>query len=265
MEKKELKTIKRFSKLLKQLNCRTYLHRYGPKTYKFVHHAFALLMKESLRASFRRCVEILKMFEIKVPTYSALCKCRKRIPVSLWNSLLKITAGSKHNSVAVDSTGFSRTNPSHHYIKRINRKKPVKNFAKLSAIFDIATKKFTALRIRVRPRHDIKDVNHLLRKSFPKKRLLGDSAYDAESLHEKCYWKRVELVVKPKKNAKRGWARKKNREFYSDEVYHQRSLIESGFASLKRKYGGNVSGKSWKSVNSEIYCKAIAHNLMLYN
>ena len=263
MTNKELKTIKRFSKLLKQLNCRTYLHQYGPKTYKFVHHAFALLMKESLRASFRRCVEILKMFEIKVPTYSALCKCRKRIPISLWNSLLKLTSAGEHRILAIDGTGFSRTNPSYHYVKRINRKKPIKSFAKLSALFDVMTKKFTALRIRIRPRHEMKDVNHLLKKSFPKKRLLGDSAYDAESLHEKCYWKGVELVVKPKKNAKRGWARKRNREFYSDKTYHQRSLIESGFGSLKRKYGGGVSGKGLRSVHAEISCKAICHNLNL--
>jgi len=52
---------------------------------------------------------------------------------------------------------------------------------------------------------------------------------------------------------------------YSEQEYHQRSLIESGFGSLKRKYGSNVSGKCWKSINSEIYCKTISHNLMLYN
>ena len=50
---------------------------------------------------------------------------------------------------------------------------------------------------------------------------------------------------------------------YSDKAYHQRSLIESGFGSLKRKYGVNVSGKKWKSVNAEIYSKAICHNLNL--
>jgi hypothetical protein len=41
-------------------------------------------------------------------------------------------------------------------------------------------------------------------------------------------------------------------------------LIESGFGSLKRKYGSSVSGKSIASVKPEIYCKAIAHNLGLF-
>jgi len=50
---------------------------------------------------------------------------------------------------------------------------------------------------------------------------------------------------------------------YSEKEYHQRSLIESGFGSLKRKYNGSVSGKKWESVRTEVYCKAIAHNLNL--
>ena len=50
---------------------------------------------------------------------------------------------------------------------------------------------------------------------------------------------------------------------YSEEKYHQRSLIESGFGSLKRKYGGSVSGRSIVSVKPEIYCKSIAHKLGL--
>ena len=261
MSKKEVKLVKKLNGLLKQLNQREYLHHYGPKKFKFVHHALALLLKEALKCSFRRISWLLKEFEVNVPTYSALCKCRKRIPVQLWNSLLKLTAGKKHCSVAVDSTGFSRTNPSYHYVKRINREKPVKRYTKLSALFDLVKKKFTALKVRVKPRHDMKDVNYLLNQSSPKEKLFGDSAYDAESLHEKCFDKKIQLIVKPKKNVKRGFYRRKQMKNYSDEEYHQRSLIESGFGSLKRKYGSSVSGKKFRSVQAEIYCKAIAHNL----
>jgi len=56
---------------------------------------------------------------------------------------------------------------------------------------------------------------------------------------------------------------RKQMKDYFEKTYHQRSLIESGFGSLKRKYGESVFGKNFKSVNSEIYCKAIAHNLTL--
>ncbi len=165
-------------------------------------------------------------------------------------------------SVAVDSTGFSRTNPSYHYIKRIGREKPVKSYTKTSALFDINKKKFIALKARVKPRHDIKDVNYLL-KNKKINLLIGDSAYDAESLFEKCFNKKIRVVVKIRKFSERGFYRRKMLKNYSDEVYHQRSLIESGWSSLKRKYGGSVSGKSFRSINAEIYSKAICHNLNL--
>ena len=66
-----------------------------------------------------------------------------------------------------------------------------------------------------------------------------------------------------KKTSKRGFYRRKMLKNYSEEIYHQRSLIESGWSSVKRKCGGNVSGKNWKSINAEIYEKMICHNLNL--
>lgn len=264
MKRKEIKIIKKLSKLLKQLNQREYLHHFGPKKFLFVQHAFALLMKESLRCSFRRCVKILKMFDVITPTYSALCKSRKRIPIQLWNSLLKLTAGNHSGVVAVDGTGFSRTNPSFHYLKRIDGKFP-RGFAKLSAFFDLIRKKFLAIRVRNKPRHDMKDVKPLLKKVSRIRKLFGDSAYDAESLHEVCYDRKIQTIIKPRKNVKKGFYRKKQMKEYSDEEYHQRSLIESGFGSLKRKYGGNVLARKAKNVKVEIYCKAICHNLKLCN
>jgi len=265
MSKKEVKLVKKLELMLKQLNQREYLHHFGPKKFKFVNHALALLMKENMKCSFRRVNLLLDQLGIKVPTYSALCKSRKRIPISLWNSLLKITSGINHKVVAVDSTGFSLSNPRYHYVKRINRREPVKSYAKLSTFLDLKNKEFTALKIRIKPRHDIKDIDYLLRNSSPSEKLIGDSAYDAESLHEKCFESSIQTIIKPRKNVKKGFYRKKQMKNYSEKEYHQRSLIESEFGATKRKYGSYVLGKSSSSIKSEIYCKAICHNLMLRN
>ena len=264
MSKKEGKLFNKVSAWLRKLNCREYLHYFGPKKFKFVQHAAALLMKEALRCSFRRIEKILEMFGLKVPTYSALCKSRKRIPPSLWNSFLSLSSGLKHEKVAIDGTGFSRTNPSFHFIKRIDRKKPVKSYAKLSALLDVKKRKFCAIRVRTKPRHDVFDAKYLLARTRMK-RLYADTAYDAEWLHEMCFEKNVQTFIKPRKNVRRGFYRRKQMKEYSEEEYHQRSLIESGFGSLKRKYGGSVSGKGIVSVRSELFCKAICHNLDLWS
>lgn len=260
--KKEVKLVKKVDSLLKRIGCPRFLHHFGPKKYKFVQHAVALLLKESLKCSFRRITKLFSLLEIDVPTYSTLCKSRKRIPSWIWNEMLKITAGASSGIVAIDGTGFSRTNPSFHYVQRIDSKRPVKRYAKLSALFDLLKKKFTALRIRIKPRHDILDAKPLIQRSRVKK-LFGDSAYDVESLHEYCYWNKIQTIIKPKKNVRRGTFRRSQMRKYSEDEYHQRSLIEAGFGSLKRKYGGYVFAKKDRAVKAEIYCKAIAHNMNL--
>ena len=261
--KKETKLTKKINRLLKKLNCPRFLHHFGPKKYKFKQHATALLLKEVCKMSFRRVSKLLFLLEIKVPSFSALCKMRRRIPHWIWEKLLCLSSGIRYEQVAIDGTGFSRTNPSYHYVKRICRRKPIKSYAKLSALFDIKKKKFCALRIRTKPRHDIKDAKYLMKKVDVQTTLFGDTAYDAEWLHQYCYERKIQTQIKPRKNVRKGFYRRKQMKNYSDEKYHQRSLIESGFGSLKRKYGSSVSGRRAKNVKAEIYCRAIAHNLGL--
>lgn len=263
MSKREAKLVKKVEGLLNRLNQREYLHRFGPKKYKLKHHLTALLVMQICKLSLRRVENFLILVGIEVPTYSALCKSRKKIPRNLWDILLKETSNLSSVNVAIDSTGFSRTNPSHHYLRRIYRNGYMKTCAKTSAFFDIKNKKFLALRIRIKPRHDVLDFKNLISKRGDIKFLFGDSAYDAESIHEICFDKQIQTIIKPRKNVKKGFYRRKQMKNYSEKVYHQRSLIESGFGSLKRKYGSSVYGKKFVSVNSEIYCKAICHNLNL--
>ncbi len=263
--RKTCKLVKKLESLLKQLNSREYLHHFGPKKYKFRQHVFALLFMQVARFSFRRVSEILSMLGFKVPTYSALCKSRKRIPLTLWNSLLHLSSGVKHDIVAIDSTGFSRVNPSYHYIKRIDREKPIKSYVKQSSLFDTENRKFIAIKVRGKPRHDIIDVKPLLKSYCRMQCLLGDTAYDAEEIHEICFNKQIQTLIKPRKNVKRGFYRRKQMKNYSEEKYHQRSLIESGQGAVKRKYGGYTLAKKVRAIKAELYCKAIAYNLRLFN
>ena len=124
-------------------------------------------------------------------------------------------------------------------------------------------KKFLALRIRSKPRHDIQDVKYLLKRAEIKTALLGDTAYDAEWLHELCFDKKIQTQIKPRKNVRRGFYRKKQMKNYSEKEYHQRSLIEAGQGAVKRKYGGYTLAKHWRPIHNEAHCKAIAYNMGL--
>jgi hypothetical protein len=147
-----------------------------------------------------------------VPSYSALCKSRKRISPSLFERLLNSTISSQVENVAIDSTGISVQNPSAHFIKRIDRKVLTKRFVKLSAFYDIDNRKFLAIKVRARPRHDVKDFDGLFRKCHNFKNFYGDTAYDSEMIHEKCFDNGIQAFIKPRKNVKKGFYRRKTDE-----------------------------------------------------
>jgi transposase len=249
-------------RFLKKLKCPEFLHHFGPKKYKLADHISNLLTMQICQTSLRRAEKIAQLFGQKCPSYSALCKSRKRIPIKLWQKLLKLTAGLSSGIVAPDGTGFSKTKPTFYYLKRIDGKNP-QSYCKLSALFDLKTKKFLVLRIRTTPRHDMQDIKYLLKRVGNLKEFYADSGYDAESVHEFCYWHKIQTYIKPRKNVKRGWARKKQMKNWDEEKYYLRSNVESGFSAIKRKYGGAVRCKKEKSMQCEIFCKTIAHNLNL--
>lgn len=261
--KKEERLVNKIKCLLRRLGYPRWLHHFGPKKYELYQHIFAFVVMAVCRLSLRRVHKFLGMFGCKAPTYSALCKSRKRISPTLFQRALALTSGENHKEVAIDSTGISRTNPSYHYIKRINSKKPIKNYIKQSSLFDIENKTFIALRIRSKPRHDVKDVEYLLKRVNIQTTLFGDTAYDSEKIHEYCFERKIQTQIKPRINVKRGFYRRKQMKNYSEKKYYQRSLIESGFGSLKRKYGGYTLAIDWRAIRNEAYLRAIAHNLRI--
>ncbi len=128
--KKEVNLQIKIKRLLQKLKFPLFLHYLGPKKYQLVDHLSGFLTMQICQTSLRRTENLAKLFGKKCPTYSALYKSRKRIPIKLWQKLLKLTAGLSSGKVAIDGTGFSKTNPSFHYLKRINSKNP-KDYTKL--------------------------------------------------------------------------------------------------------------------------------------
>ena len=106
----------KIKQLLQKLKYPEFLHHFGPKKYKLEDHISGLLVMQTCQTSLRRTEKLTKMFGQKCPTYSALCKSRKRIPVDLWQKLLRITAGLSSGNVAIDGTGISKSNPCFHYL-----------------------------------------------------------------------------------------------------------------------------------------------------
>lgn len=255
---KETKLVKKVKGLLKRLGYPRWLHHYGPKTYEFLHHFTALFVRFMCRLSYRQVKKLLDLLGFICPSKSALQYTANKLESGLWQRILKITCGTSY-LIALDSTGFSRTNPSYHYLKRIDGKMP-KIPVKLSVAFDTRKKKFCAAKIRVLPAHDIRDAQKLLQESNAKI-AVADKAYSAERLYRFAEGKGMLLMVPMKKNAKRGMFRKKMHKKFRTKTYHRRVMVEAAFSSIKRKFGVSVSSKTVRTVRTEVYGRLACQNL----
>ncbi len=261
---KEVKLIKKVKRLLKRLGCPRWLHHFGPKTYELYHHLAALLARHYCKGlSYRRVVKLLDLFGVVCPSKSALQYMAKRIPKWIWDKALQMTSGLRHYIIAIDGTGFSRTNPSYYYLRRIDGKMP-KKYVKLTGALDTRTKKWCAASIRALPAHDLKDTKYLVDKANPNI-LVMDKAGDANWVHKYCRENGIEAHIplrdygKPRRGnmSYRMKAAKKFRR----RTYHRREVIESGIGGIKRKSGTSVSSKCVKTIRADIYCMLINHNL----
>ena len=262
---KEKKLVKKIKRLLRRIGCPRWLHHYGPKTYEFLDHLSALLIRAFCRLSYRRVNQLLDFLGMKCPSKSALHYTAKKLSAGFWQKLLKATSGITYLA-AIDSTGFSRTNPSYHYLRRIDGRNP-KIPVKMSAAFDTRKKKFCSAKIRVLPAHDIRDVKSLLKRAKPKI-LAADKAYDAAWLHHFCRENSIKAFIPIRK-----WSKPKHRNFglrmkaaknFKIKTYHRREVIESGFSSIKRKYGSSVNSRSVRGIRTEIYGRLACHNIFFW-
>src|SRR3989338_5981145 len=262
---KENKLVKKVKRLIRRLGWPRWLHHYGPKKYEFYEHLTALLIRYFCRLSFRRVKQLLDMLCITCPSKSALQSTSKKLDSSFWSRVLDITCGNSY-LIAIDSTCLSRTNPSYHYLRRIDGKIP-KVPIKVSIAFDTRKKKFRAARIRVTPAHDMKDAKFLVHKSKPKV-LVADKGYDANSLHEYCKENKIltHIPMRNKGNSVnyRWTARRRAAKKFNLGIYHRREIGESGNGSLKRKFGSSVASKKARTIRTEVYGRMACHNIFLF-
>ena len=262
MKRKET-LINKIKYLLKRAKAPKRLHRFGPKTYFLWQHVFALFIKANCRLSYRRTNKFLRNLGFVVGTKSTLQRYAYKLSLPFWQRILKLTFKETGKIVSVDATGLEKTCASEHYIKRIDRKlKFGKGYHLSIAVSE--TSKILSLRLRKRYCSDIKDAKYLY-KHLPNKPkiILFDKGYDAEWLHKYFSQLNVRSIVPVRKNAVRGFHRLALKRDFPKKLYNQRNRVESVFHAFKAKFGSSVSSKSICSARTEVYCKAIIHNIFL--
>jgi len=104
---------------------------------------------------------------------------------------------------------------------------------------------------------------------------VADGAYDAKSNFHYLASKKIEAVIKVRKNASSRAGGCMPRKLVAQEYlrdpevwkrshgYGQRGIAESAFSSLKRTFGEYVSAKMMQNMANEIMLKASLYNLFI--
>ncbi len=263
--KEKNKLIKKVKLLLKKASMPRYLHHFGPKMYQLWQHIFALFFKADCKLSYRRTSKILRNLGFNVASKSTLQRYASKLKIPFWRRIFNLTIGKCSSIFSIDGTGLEKTSASKHYIKRIDS--PYK-FRKAFHFSIIVDKKGKIQRLRLRKKYgsDVKDIKNLFKNLINKpKTVLMDKGYDAEWIHELFEKAGIKSIAPTRKNARRGFYRRKLMKNFPKKLYNKRNIVESIFHAFKQKYGSNIFSKKITSARSEIYCKAILHNIFFKN
>lgn len=261
---KEARIIRKIKRLLRQARMPTWLHRFGPKKYKLWQHMLCLLIREECQLSFRRVHNLLDGLGFIVPTYSALCKMSKRIPVKTWRFLLWISAGVLEPLIAaIDATFYNTRKQSQHYLNR-TKKKAQKPPIQATALRDVCKQKWLAVNVHNKQVGEAKQAKPLLERCPRKPKVLtADKAYDAEHIHEYAHDNNILTQIPVRKNVKRGFYRRKMTRRFNLNLHHRRVIIESGFSSTKRRSGSHLSCRYARTRKAQLHARYSAQNLEL--
>jgi transposase len=174
---------------------------------------------------------------------------------------------------AVDATGFSTCTYRRWYDAKYGREMKEAGWIKAHAIVGTATGVITALRVTDSSTHDGPELPALVastkRTGFDLVEVSADKAYLSHANLAAIEGAGAVPYIPFKSNSKgdgpAAWRRMFGLFMYRQAdflaAYHKRSLSESAFSAIKRKFGAALRSKLFVAQTNEVLCKALCYNL----
>jgi len=182
--------------------------------------------------------------------------------------------GSDDVVIAVDSTGV-RVHKAGGWVEREHGKK--KKYVKIFFAVDVETKQALAMLVTTDGTHDSRVFPELLRKAESNgrvSRVYADGAYDSSKVYELLESKRIEAVIKPRRNSRidtpseprrRAVALHKrlgHKQWAKITDYGKRWSVETAYSTFKRTFGEFCMAKTMKNITKELATKAFIYNML---
>lgn len=261
---KKVETLrKKAYRLWKKAGLPKFLNKYGPKETPGWLVYLCHLEYTAHAPAWRRAMNFMSQYHKLSRHWTSWQKAISKWPQWVWDALAKASTGTETCDVAaIDGTTMSRSNPSQHYLKRIDREgctsRPVQNVI----MIDVIRRKFLSWRIRATPRGEKCDVPYLVRHSPVLPELVVmDKGFDSNPLHTWLRDNGIWSIAPVRANCMRGNYRKQLRDCFDYSLYWQRNLVECLISAVKRLFGSHVRARTLRAQRAELYTRFIAYNI----
>jgi DDE family transposase len=217
----------------------------------------------------------------KSPSYGHICKRINKLNVNINNDGVNnaaAAAAAEYIIIAADSTGIKFTNRGQWMREKwhVNSKK---GYLKIHVAVDIKTKEILALEVTDEKVHDGKVIKQLIQQVLNNnhnvkiKSFIGDGAYDSNENFKYFKEKRIQPIIKVKRNSIISFKNSnvRNREvqlqtkdyqkWKKKRKYGQRWMTETAFSSIKRMFGEYTSATKFQNMVKEMTIKISLYNL----
>jgi hypothetical protein len=239
------------------------LNKYGPKDHPMKEFLLCQVIYTTFCRSWRRAARFMRDFFGIDLHWTSWQRAIAKWPQWVWLALARASADVDRCEIAaIDGTTLTRSNPSQHYLHRIDREDKIGRPVQQVVMVDVLRRKFLASRIRARPRGEKCDVPYLMRTSSTQVELvLMDKGFDSEPLHRWLRDQGTYSIAPVRKGCRRGMYRKQLRDCFDHAQYWQRNIVESMFSAVKRLFGSHVRARTARTQRAEIYSRMIAYNI----
>ena len=255
--------IQKVKGLVKRARIPRFLNKYGPKRHPLWQFYLCHTVYTVYCRCWRRAAVFMGEFYGISLHWTTWQKAIAKWPRWVWHALARASVGEEECfTAAIDGTGISRSNPSQHYLHRIDHANKVSRPVQEMVMIDVENRRFLSWRIRAKQRGETCDVPYLIRQSpLIPDGVLMDKGFDSNPLHTWLREQGIWSVAPVRKGCKRGRFRKQLRDCFDWALYWQRNIVESLIGAVKRLFGTHVRARTARTQYAELSSRFIAYNI----